>query len=179
MSQDNIEQTATELKDQIIELPTTLLKISKKIVLLNERILNNKKEANEMYNEMKELEKLLERYMAGCVKKIRKDNEPKPRKPSGFAAPTQVSDKLCDFMGRPHGDLISRTETSSFLSQYISKNGLISPEHKNIILPDEKLQDLLGEEARDQTITYFTIQKYMNKHFYKRVPFPSSTTIQT
>jgi chromatin remodeling complex protein RSC6 len=159
----------SDLKEQIIELPSTLLKISKKMVSLSERISENKKESIELFNEMKELEKLLERYMAGCIKKIKKDNEPNQRKPTGFAAPGYISDELCDFMKIDRGSLISRTQVSKFLAQYINEHNLRNHEQKNIILPDEKLLSLLGEDSKDEKITHFTIQKYMNKHFIRPV----------
>lgn len=167
MNTEQQQNMSSDLKDQIIELPSTLLKISRKMVALNDRIVQNKKEALEMYNDMKELEKLLERYMAGCVKKIKKDNEPKQRKPTGFAAPSPVSEHLCEFLGIEKGGFVSRTHVSKFLAQYISENGLRHPEHKNQIVPNENLKKLLGEECEGQLITYFNIQKYMNKHFIR------------
>jgi chromatin remodeling complex protein RSC6 len=44
---------------------------------------------------------------------------------------------------------------------------IIHPENKKIIIPDEKLTKLLGDEIKDVELTYFTIQTYMNKHFCK------------
>lgn len=173
MESEQQQTVSSDLKEQIIELPSTLLKISRKMVSLNDRIVQNKKEANEIYNDMKELEKLLERYMAGCVKKIKKDNEPKQRKPTGFAAPSPVSEHLCAFLGIEKGEFVSRTYVSKYLAKYISDNSLRDPEHKNQIVPDAKLKALLGEECESQIITYFNIQKYMNKHFIKANALPA------
>ena len=39
---------------------------------------------------------------------------------------------------------------------------------KNKIIPDEKLKNLLGIEDEKNDLTYFNIQKYMNKHFYSK-----------
>ena len=41
------------------------------------------------------------------------------RKPSGFATPRVVSDKLCDFMNCPHGSLVARTEVTQYIIKYI------------------------------------------------------------
>jgi chromatin remodeling complex protein RSC6 len=51
------------------------------------------------------------------------------------------------------------------LNLYIDENNLKNPENKRIILPDAKLRKLLGDEIEGVELTYFTIQKYMNKHF--------------
>jgi chromatin remodeling complex protein RSC6 len=53
------------------------------------------------------------------------------------------------------------------LNLYIKEQGLENPENKQIIVPDEKLWKILGDEAREEKITHFTIQKYLNKHFVK------------
>lgn len=147
-------------------LPLKLQKMLAKLGSLKERLHENKREATQMCVEVNALEKMMEQY----VTKITKDNqksttEKRKRKPSGFASPTKVSPELCIFMGRQVGDLISRTETSKFLSNYISTNQLTDPQNKTIIRPDGVLSQLLGDEAQHAEITYFTIQKYMNRHF--------------
>lgn len=164
----NPKQLSQTLKDMRIELPSTLTKIAKKVSDLEERLYQNKKEANDIYNDMKELEKLVERYVFQYEKKLIKENEPKPRTPSGFAAPTSVSDELCEFMGKEKGTLISRTDTSRFLYKYIKDNGLNDPIKKNIIVPDTKLALLLGEITGDIPLTHFTIQTYISKHFHNK-----------
>ena len=47
------------------------------------------------------------------------------------------------------------------------KNNLENNENSQIIHPDEKLQTLLGIDKNDK-LTYFTLQKHMNKHFIKK-----------
>jgi chromatin remodeling complex protein RSC6 len=102
------------------------------------------------------------------LKKSTKTKVKSKKPPSGFAKPTKVTKELCVFMNRPDGTEIARTEVTKFLVQYIKTNGLQEQngETKNKIVPDEKLQSLLclnTHEAND--LTFFTIQKYMNKHF--------------
>ena len=50
--------------------------------------------------------------------------------------------------------------------EYINKNKLQNSENKQIIIPDEKLKTLLGING-DEKVTYFTLQKFMNRHFIK------------
>jgi chromatin remodeling complex protein RSC6 len=89
----------------------------------------------------------------------------KPRKKSGFALPVTISDELCDFMGCEKGSKRARTQVTQFLMTYISENNLKNPENKKFLIPDERLQRLLGDESKTTELTHFTIQKFMNKHF--------------
>ena len=86
------------------------------------------------------------------------------KKPSGFATPTKITKELCAFMNKEEGTKIARTEVTSALSSYIKDNNLQNQSNKKFILPDEKLKSLLGI-TDDDKLTYFTLQKYMNKHF--------------
>ena len=100
-----------------------------------------------------------------CLKKEATKNKNRGnRKPSGFAKPTKVTKELCEFMNKKEGSEIARTEVTSTLSSYIKKNNLQNKNNKKIILPDDKLKDLLGINDEEE-LTYFNIQKYMNKHF--------------
>ena len=93
------------------------------------------------------------------------------RAPSGFAKPTKVSKELCSFMNKPDGTEIARTEVTKTLINYIKTNNLLEPGEtsKKRIVPDEKLKQLLGLNSdENDDLTYFNIQKYMNKHFYSK-----------
>ena len=123
-----------------------------------------------IYEKIKTKQKLLKKHLVNLEKKMNKaNNKPqKIRKPCGFAKPTRVSDIMCDFMRLPRGSLISRTDITKMLIQYIKTNKLQNPDHKRQIRPDETLYNIFGEESRkDNMITYFTMQKYMNQHFIK------------
>jgi chromatin remodeling complex protein RSC6 len=70
-------------------------------------------------------------------------------------------------MNRPEGTKIARTEVTKSLVAYIKNNNLLD-KTENKIVPDQKLLELLGvksDEFIDTNLTYFNIQKYMNKHF--------------
>jgi len=91
--------------------------------------------------------------------------------PSGFAKPTKVTKELCEFMNQPEGTEIARTEVTKTLVQYIKTNNLQeqTAESKNKIVPDDKLKHLLGlNEVEENDLTFFSIQKHMNKHFISK-----------
>jgi chromatin remodeling complex protein RSC6 len=122
---------------------------------------------NLLQKEMKELEKNIKKEIKTAQKQV-KTKPSKKRSPSGFAKPTKVTKELCEFMNKPAGTEIARTEVTKALVQYIKDNKLQEKnnESKNKIVPDEKLYVLLGitnDEANE--LTFFNIQKYMNKHF--------------
>ena len=99
--------------------------------------------------------------------------------PSGFAKPTKVTKELCEFMNRPEGTEIARTEVTKTLVQYIKTNNLQeqTAESKNKIVPDDKLKNLLGlNEYEENELTFFNIQKHMNKHFLSKKKEQSAAT---
>jgi chromatin remodeling complex protein RSC6 len=113
------------------------------------------------------------------IKKDKKKEKPKTKRaPSGFAKPTKVTKELCEFMNQPEGSEIARTEVTKSLVNYIKENNLIElgEDCKNKIVPDQKLKNLLGiQDENLHDLTYFNIQKYMNKHFYSK----KETTLDT
>ena len=120
--------------------------------------------------------KTVEKDVKKELKNIKKDNKKKEktktkRAPSGFAKPTKVTKELCEFMNKPEGSEIARTEVTKALVNYIKENNLIElgEDAKNKIVPDQKLKKLLGlQPEQSNDLTYFNIQKYMNKHFYSK-----------
>ena len=99
------------------------------------------------------------------MKNVKKEVKHKGnRKPSGFAKPTKVTKELCEFMNKEEGTEIARTEVTKSLIDYIKLNELQNKENTKLILPDDKLKFLLGLNDTDE-LTFFNLQKYMNKHF--------------
>jgi chromatin remodeling complex protein RSC6 len=142
-----------------------------------EKMVTSLAELNAQMSEMRDVFSLLEKktkklnhVIDMVIKKEQKTTSNKSkrdRKPCGFAVSAKVTPEMCEFMGRDDGTLISRIEITKYLNLYIKEKGLENPENKQIIVPDEKLWKILGEEAREEKITHFTIQKYLNKHFVK------------
>jgi upstream activation factor subunit UAF30 len=140
-------------------------KLNTKMCAIKDKIVANKREADELSNEFKQLEKSVEQVISKIVKKSQKPK--KTRKPSGFALPVKVTPELCTFMGLAPDATVARTDVTKFLMKYINDKGLKNPEKKSIIVPDASLAALLGPEAQNVTITHFTIQKYINRHFLR------------
>jgi chromatin remodeling complex protein RSC6 len=117
---------------------------------------------------IKGLEKNVIKQMKGLKKEAYKNKNKGNRKPSGFAKPTKVTKELCEFMKKEEGAEIARTEVTKALVNYIKDNKLENKDNNKIICPDEKLKTLLTVNDAEE-LTYFNIQKFMNKHFLKNV----------
>jgi len=113
---------------------------------------------------IKQLEKSVKKQQKDFKKTAVKNKNKGNRQPSGFAKPWKVTKELCEFMNKSEGTEIARTEVTKSLIQYVKDNNLVNTSNKKIIFPDNKLKTLLGIED-GQELTYFSIQKYMNKHF--------------
>jgi chromatin remodeling complex protein RSC6 len=133
--------------------------------------LNGLKSQMSMFQQqLRSVEKNIKKEMKIYKKELEKTKNKGNKKPSGFAKPTKVTNDLCTFMNREIGSEIARTDVTKALITYIESNNLQNSENKKIIVPDEKLKILLGLNDEDNTtLTYFNIQKYMNKHFVKNV----------
>ena len=150
---------------KIMSIPHNLEKMVASLAELNTQM----SEMKEMFTQLEKKSKKLNHAIDMVIKKEQKttSKSKRDRKPCGFAVSSKVTPEMCEFMGREDGTLISRIEITKYLNLYIKEKGLENPENKQIIVPDEKLWKILGEEAREEKITHFTIQKYLNKHFVK------------
>ena len=106
------------------------------------------------------------KQMKQLEREAKKNRNKGNRKASGFAVPTKISSDLCKFMGQPEGTELARTEVTKYIIQYIKDNKLPDKHNKKIIKPDKQLKNLL-QTSDDEVVSYFNIQKYMNKHFVK------------
>ena len=120
-----------------------------------------------LQNHIRGLEKNVRRQMKQLQREAKKNRNRGNRKPSGFAVPTPISDELCDFMKRPHGSQVARTEVTQYIITYIKDNDLQYPTNRKVIKPDKPLKTLLAAEEADE-VTYFNLQRYMNRHFKKK-----------
>jgi chromatin remodeling complex protein RSC6 len=123
-----------------------------------------KSQISNLQQQLRNLEKNVKKQMKTLQKDVAKNKNKGNRKPSGFAKPSKVTNELCEFMNKKEGTEIARTEVTRALCNYIKENKLENKENNKIISPDDKLKTLLGIEE-GQELTYFTIQKFMNKHF--------------
>jgi len=123
------------------------------------RFINLRKELVTMQQEHRDLEKITFKFLRQLQKDALKHKNKGNRKLSGFAKPKVISNELCDFMEREHGYTIARTEATRYIISYVKDHNLAESTN---IFPDKKLSVLLGTT---EPITYFTLQKYMNKHY--------------
>ena len=120
-----------------------------------------------LQSQIRGLEKSVRKEIKSLQKEAAKNRNKGNRRPSGFAKPSKVSTELCNFMKKEPGTEIARTEVTQFLIQYIKDNHLQSKENAKLIAPNTKLKKLLNVKDSDDPLSYFNIQRYMNKHFIK------------
>lgn len=80
---------------------------------------------------------------------------------SGLVKPSLWSDEIYDFLKIEKGTLITRTEMTQYVTEYIKSNNLNDGKY---IIEDEKLKNLLKNE---ENLTFFNIQKYISRHMKK------------
>ena len=116
--------------------------------------------------------RVLEKSVTKEVKTLQKDSIKKKskgnRKPSGFAKPSSITEELSTFMKLPATTEVARTEVTQYIIKYIRDHNLQHKDNRKIIIPDEALKQLLDIKEGDE-VTYFNLQKYMNRHYQKKV----------
>lgn len=127
-------------------------------------IMGLKSEVSGLYSKLKLLEKAVNKEVKTLNKSVNRSKLKGNRKPSGFAKSSKISDSLCQFMNMPVGSEAARTEVTKYVINYIKENNLQRPENKKLINPDSSLKSLLDIPDGDE-LSYFNLQKYMNKHF--------------
>ena len=121
-----------------------------------------------MLLEFRNLQKRTDREMKTAQKASgKRKNKNANRKPSGFVKPTLISDQLAEFLNKPKGSMIARTEVTGEINAYIREHKLQDPSNGRKINPDAKLKKLLTLNPTDE-LTYFNLQKFMSQHFHKK-----------
>jgi len=149
--------------------PTTTLDEDLKAVSANLTTL--RETAALMLAQVKKLEKRVHREIKDARKRKRRapvaeGPDAKPRQPSIFERPTKVTDELCLFLGKPKDTLMSRSEVTKAVNNYVKEKGL---KNKHDIKPDAALKKLLAI-GEGEPLTYFNLQRYLNRHYVKAVP---------
>lgn len=157
------------MSDNNETIPESIQAITESFSTISDSITLFKMQLSTLQQQVKNVEKQVKKELKGLKKKTAPNDKPKGKKaPSGFAKPSKVTKELCEFMNKPEGSEIARTEVTRTLVQYIKTHNLQEQtmESKNKIIPDDKLKNLLGiETVESGDLTFFNIQKYMNKHF--------------
>jgi chromatin remodeling complex protein RSC6 len=124
------------------------------------------------FSSLKSELRVLERKTVKQLKVVQKLNQKKKRKgtraPSGFVKPAPISNELADFLGKPQGSEMARTDVTREINKYIRANNLQDKENGRKINPDKNLCQLLKID-NEIILTYFNLQRYMGPHFPKQV----------
>ena len=117
---------------------------------------------------VKKLDKRVHREIKDARKRKRRVKteegaDAKPRTPSIFERPVQVTDELCVFLNLAKGTLISRSQVTKGVNAYVREKSL---KDKHDIKPDAPLKKLLALPEGDK-LTYFNLQRYLNRHYVK------------
>lgn len=104
--------------------------------------------------------------------KIRNMGEDKKNKGdhsnSGFMKPVLISEDLASFIGVHNEQPITRVLITKKICQHIKEKDLQNPEDRREILPDQALKKLFNiTEADKEPLTYYGIQKRIQKHIFK------------
>ena len=141
------------------------------------RLLAVRETVSELISEAKRLEKKAAKVQKLADKRRRRKapvegEEGKPVRVSIFQIPTDISPALCAFMGRPAGSQESRSNVTKFITGYVKEKNL---KDKHDIKGDAALLKLLNLTKEDK-LTYFNLQKYLNIHYLKKAPMVAEAT---
>jgi len=161
-----VAAATTESAAPVAEVPATTLDDDLKVVL--GRLTGLREVVSTMITEVKKLEKRVHREIKDARKRRRRvkvegEERAKPRGPSIFEIPTKVTEELCVFLGKPKGTLISRSNVTREINNYVKEKNL---KNKHDIKPDAALKKLLRLTDADN-LTYFNLQRYLNTHYVK------------
>ncbi len=94
-----------------------------------------------------------------------------PTRPTGFKKPIPISPELAKFLKVDSSELMSRTDVTKRINQYIKQHELQNPASRREFdlakSPEGKaLNDLLKPEGTE-AVSYFNLQRWLAKHFPK------------
>ena len=125
-----------------------------------------------LLGEVKRLDKRVHREIKDARKRRRRAKPEegaegaKPRVLSIFERPVVITEELCTFLKQPKGTLMSRSQVTKGVNNYVKENNL---KNKHSIQPDASLKALLLV-PETEALTYFNLQRYLNRHYVKAVP---------
>ena len=147
---------------------TEEISLDEQFRLITQRLQEHRAMGASILADVRRLQKGVQRHVRESTRKNRRraarSADGAKRPPSGFAKPALISDSLCQFLGRPSGTEMARTEVTKELTQYIKQHSLQDSENKRRINCDSALKSLLKVSDSDE-VTYFNLQRYMKIHF--------------
>ena len=173
-----VETVADVSKDAVPECDNSLFEASADFIAKLQQV-------NSIIASLKSEYRLLEKKWTRELKIAQKSSSKRKRRvgnraPSGFVKPTLISDELAQFLDKPSGSEMARTEVTRDINKYIRAHNLQDVTNGRKIITDAKLSALLKIGATDE-LTYFNLQRYMSPHFAKSVksdaPAKSETSV--
>ena len=163
-------------KDAVPECDNSLFEASADFIAKLQQV-------NSIIASLKSEYRLLEKKWTRELKVAQKSSSKRKRRvgnraPSGFVKPTLISDELAQFLDKPSGSEMARTEVTRDINKYIRAHNLQDVTNGRKIIPDAKLSALLKIGAADE-LTYFNLQRYMSPHFAKSVKADASAKAET
>ena len=161
-----VESAADVAKDAVPECDNSLFEASADFIAKLQQVTS-------IMASLKSEYRLLEKKWTRELKIAQKSSSKRKRRvgnraPSGFVKPTLISDELAQFLDKPSGSEMARTEVTRDINKYIRAHNLQDVTNGRKIIPDAKLSALLKIGATDE-LTYFNLQRYMSPHFAKSV----------
>uniref|UniRef100_A0A6C0HU85 DM2 domain-containing protein n=1 Tax=viral metagenome TaxID=1070528 RepID=A0A6C0HU85_9ZZZZ len=86
------------------------------------------------------------------------DEYVKNDKLDGYVKQVKISEELADFLGKPYGTKMSRTQVTIDIFDYSKKNCVL---YKRVIYVDEKPRLLFNVQA----VSFHNFQKTLSPHF--------------
>ena len=160
---------ATPVEQAVAAAPATpLTTLEEDLKVLTGSLTTLRETATSLLGQVKRLDRRVHREIKDARKrkrrvKVEDGAEAKPRTPSIFERPVQITDELCKFLTRPINTLMSRSEVTKAVNVYVKEKDL---KDKHAIKPDAALKKLLAVPD-DVELTYFNLQKYLNHHYVK------------
>lgn len=161
-----VEAATDASKDAIVECDNSLFEASSDFMAKLQQV-------NSIIAALKSDYRALEKKWTRELKIAQKSSSKRKRRvgnraPSGFVKPTLISDELAQFLDKPSGSEMARTEVTRDINKYIRAHNLQDVKNGRKIIPDAKLSALLKIGETDE-LTYFNLQRYMSPHFAKSV----------
>jgi chromatin remodeling complex protein RSC6 len=167
-------ETSSNVTTEVVNAPaeTALSKIESGFSSLQERLTAFRELHAQVMRDTKTLHKEVLRSLRDGAKRKRPKRvltaeEKANRTPNGFQQPVQISAELCNFLGKPEGSLVARTDVTSYFAEYVKKNELQDNKDRKLICPDDTLCKLLNLKKSDK-ITFFSMQTHMKHHYPKK-----------
>lgn len=126
------------------------------------------KELSKKATELKNLEKMFNKEKKAAEKKAVQKKKTNSKK-NGLETPIPLSDVLCQFLNIEKGSRMSRNKAKAGIRAHIRDKKLQNPNNRRELIPDKKLKSILIDYVDGDELTYFTLEKYIKKHF---LPLP-------